>query len=282
MDAEYVPARPPAALRRHVLRYLGYTEHADRPLRRRQAPASGVALILGFHPLGLSGPALPTTTASAFVGGLGDTWVLTEFTGPQAGVQVDLTPLGAYTLLGGRALPGGAVPGLDQLEDPALASLPDRLAATPSWAARFALVSAFVGDRLLGEGARHPAPEVAHAWHRLARSGGRASVAGLAAETGWSRRHLQSRFTTQIGLGPRTAGRVLRFAGAARLVGGTPAPLAEIAATCGYADQPHLSREFRSLAGISPAAFRAEWATTAPEFPNVHDEDRTAEQDLAS
>ncbi|MBC3192649.1 AraC family transcriptional regulator [Pseudonocardia sp. C8] len=271
MDAEYVPARPPAALRRHVLRYLGYRERSDTPVRRRQPPAAGVALILGFHPLTLAGPAVGSGTVAAFVGGLSDTWVLTEFTGPQAGVQVDLTPLGMFTLLGGRTVPGGAIPALDDLDDPELAALPDRLAAAPGWAERFALVTGLLAGRLLDVRARRPAPEVAHAWNRLAATRGRASIAGLAAETGWSRRHLQARFHAQIGLAPRTAGRVLRFAAASRLVGASTTPLADVAAGCGYADQAHLTREFRALAGTTPSAYRAEWAGWAAEFPSVQD-----------
>lgn len=275
MHGEYRPARPPAALRPFVLRYLGYREESAVPVQRRQAPAAGIALVLGFHPLELSGPVAGSTTAAAFVGGLGDSWVLTRFTGPQAGIQVDLTPVGLYTLLGGRALPNGAVPALDELADPGLVALPGRLAAAPDWPARFALVSELLAGRLLDVRARRPAPEVVHAWHRLSAAGGRVSVSGLAAETGWSRRHLQARFSTQIGIGPRTAGRVLRFSRASALVSGSRVPLAEIAATCGYVDQAHLGREFRSLAGVTPAGFRAEWAG----FPFVQDDDPAADQD---
>lgn len=275
-----MPARPPAALRPHVLRYLGYRERSDTPVRRRQAPAAGVALILGSHPLSLSGPAIGTARAAAFLGGLSDTWVRTEFTGPQAGVQVDLTPLGVFTLLGGRTVSGGAVPALDALDDPALAALPDRLADAPSWVDRFALVSDLLADRMLDAGARRPAPEVAYAWRRLAATGGRATVSGLAAETGWSRRHLQSRFRAQVGLAPRTAGRVLRFAAASRLVGTGATPLAEVAAACGYADQAHLTRAFRALAGTTPSAYRAEWAGWTVQFPSVQDAAARTGQDL--
>ncbi|BBG01838.1 MULTISPECIES: helix-turn-helix domain-containing protein [Pseudonocardia] len=276
MTGEFRPAPPPAVLRPFVLRYLGYREESATPVLRRQAPAAGVALVFGFHSLELSGPAVGSTTTAAFVGGLSDTWVLTRFTGPQAGIQVDLTPVGLYTLLGGRALPSGAVPALDELADPVLAALPERLAAAPEWPARFALVSEVLAGRLLDVRARRPAPEVVHAWRRLEVTGGRVPVSVLAAETGWSRRHLQARFSTQIGLGPRTAGRVLRFSRASGLVAGSRVALAEIAATCGYVDQAHLSREFRALAGISPGGFRTEWAAA---FPFVQDEAASGEQD---
>ncbi|MEJ8277642.1 helix-turn-helix domain-containing protein [Pseudonocardia spirodelae] len=278
MSAEYVPARPPAALRGHVLRYLGYREHSPDPVRRRQPPAAGVALILGAHPIALSGPGVGTASATAFAGGLGDTWVLTEFTGPQAGVQVDLTPAAAFTLLGGRALPGGAVPRLDELDDTALAALPDRLAAAPTWSHRFALVTDLLATRLLDARARRPDPEVLHAWSRFEASGGTVPVGVVAAETGWSRRHLQDRFRTQTGIAPVTARRVLRFGRAAALVGaGTP--LAGVAAGCGYTDQAHLTREFRALAGITPGAFRAE---RAAGFPSVQDLTPPTGQDRAS
>ncbi|MEV1295130.1 AraC family transcriptional regulator [Pseudonocardia sp. NPDC049635] len=275
MGGQFRPARPPAALRPHVLRYLGYREESAVPVQRRQAPAAGVALVIGFHPLELSGPELGATSAAAFVGGLSDSWVLTRFTGPQAGVQVDLTPVGLYTLLGGRALPNGAVPTLDELSDPVLAALPDRLAAAPDWPARFGLVSDVLAARLLDLRARRPAPEVMHAWRRISATGGGLRVSELAAETGWSRRHLQARFSAQIGIGPRTAGRVLRFARASAMVTGSRAPLAGIAATCGYADQAHLGREFRALAGVTPGGFRAEWSG----FPFVQDEGPAAGQD---
>lgn len=114
------------------------------------------------------------------------------------------------------------------------------------------------------------------AWDRLLATDGRVGVAELAAGTGWSARHLQSRFRDQVGLTPGTARRVLRFGRAAGLVGRGSDPLAGIAAACGYADQAHLTREFRALAGLPPAAFRAE------VFASVHDRPPDPGQDRVS
>ncbi|GAA4555763.1 helix-turn-helix transcriptional regulator [Pseudonocardia xishanensis] len=261
---EYVLQDPHPRLRPFVRRLQGYREHSAGPLRRRQAPVGSCTLILGFGPpLRLFGPAGPSVPRS-FLAGLHDAAVVTEFRGDQHGMQVDLTPIGAFTLL---RRPGAdlanEVPTLDALADPALAALPDRLAADPDWPARFARVEAFLADRLLDPARRLPDPEVVHAWRLLRRSAGTIAVADLAAQTGWSRRHLLTRFGDQIGLSPKTAARVLRFERASRAaLAGTP--LAEVAALCGYADQAHLSRDFRSLAGVAPRAFVQDASAAAP------------------
>ena len=49
------------------------------------------------------------------------------------------------------------------------------------------------------------------AWRQLLRTGGTARISDLAAETGWSGRHLTGRFRTEIGLTPKAAARVIRF-----------------------------------------------------------------------
>jgi len=103
-------------------------------------------------------------------------------------------------------------------------------------------------------------PEVAFAWRRLRASHGAVSVADLAAETGYSARHLNGLFRAEVGLAPKAAGRVFRFDHAKRLLAAAcPAlPLADLAAECGYYDQAHLAREFRDLAGCPPTQWLAE------------------------
>ena len=43
------------------------------------------------------------------------------------------------------------------------------------------------------------------------------------------------------------------------LLRGTITPIAEIALTCGFSDQSHLTRVFSKTFGISPGAWRRQW-----------------------
>jgi AraC-like DNA-binding protein len=81
---------------------------------------------------------------------------------------------------------------------------------------------------------------------------GCASVAGVAERVFVSERQLHRRFTETVGYGPKTLQRILRFQRAVRELRSDRAELAGAAATAGYADQAHLSRESRRLAGLSP------------------------------
>ncbi|WP_258177587.1 helix-turn-helix domain-containing protein [Streptomyces solincola] len=82
------------------------------------------------------------------------------------------------------------------------------------------------------------------------------TVAGTAAATGLSARQLHRRSLAAFGYGPKTLARVLRLQRALALVR-AGAPLAEAAHTAGCADQAHLAREVRALAGTTLTAYAA-------------------------
>jgi AraC-like DNA-binding protein len=87
-----------------------------------------------------------------------------------------------------------------------------------------------------------------------------ATVHGVARELVLSDRQMQRRFRESVGYAPKTLQRVLRF----RRFLGSLAPegsagLAWIAASAGYADQAHLSRESRELSGLTPVELSRLW-----------------------
>lgn len=75
------------------------------------------------------------------------------------------------------------------------------------------------------------------------------TVGAAAAGAGLSERQLHRRCLPLFGYGPKTLGRVLRFDRALALARRGES-FAEVAVDAGYADQAHLSREVRSLAGV--------------------------------
>jgi AraC-like DNA-binding protein len=264
----------PAPLRTVVSAGIGYRLDGFPPGVHTGLPSRCLTVVLGFDgPIGLSGPALTSQSEvrlEAIAGGLHAGPVFIAHEGHQYGVQLELTPYGCRALFGMPAseLASNVVPLGDVLGG--AGELHERLALAPSWPARFAVVRGVLAragqDR---DRVRAPRREVEHVWSRLAATNGATSVAGLAREVGWSRRHLSGVFTREFGLAPKLMARVMRFESAVALLRrATPPPLAEVAATCGFADQAHLTRDWHELAGASPSA----WAA-AEHFPFVQDED---------
>jgi AraC-like DNA-binding protein len=100
-----------------------------------------------------------------------------------------------------------------------------------------------------------PDPVVRRATALLADPGAR--VEEVAEELALSERQLQRRFREFVGYGPKMLQRVLRFQrllGALELGREQTGGLARIAATIGYSDQAHLTRETRELSGHSPVS----------------------------
>ncbi|MEV6837214.1 helix-turn-helix domain-containing protein [Streptomyces sp. NPDC051133] len=171
-------------------------------------------------------------------------------------VQVRLSPVIARAVLGvSPADLDGAAVSLGDLWGREASRIRGRLGEVPSWQGRFALTDALLARR--HEAGPPVDPEVAWAWHRIVGSHGLARVDGLAAEIGWSRKRLWSRFRSQLGLPPKRAVKLVRFDHAVhRLVAGDGA--ARVAADTGYADQSHLHRDVVEFTGATPATVARE------------------------
>lgn len=250
---ELVRRSPHPALRGWTSQYQGYRETGGGYVRRREPAVCYIPLILNLGPAFRVGGGYGAGEAhSSFVAGLGDTYALVESVGAACCMQANLTPLGAYRLL---RTPlhhiAGRIVDFEQRYGARGTRLLERLANAPDWESRFVLLDAFLLREL--DCGRAVSPEVESAWSRLTSSAGRVRVETLAREEGWSRKHLARRFQIEVGQSPKTVARILRFENAQRLARGRPrAGWSEIALDSGYADQAHLIREFRSLAGLTP------------------------------
>jgi AraC-like DNA-binding protein len=253
---EYAIGRPHPSLRAHVREYSGWAEQMAAPLVRREPPTEDVPVIINFGaPVRLYDQQDQSrwTDYGSFTTGAYDTFVLVGSTGPSAGLQVNLSILGARLFLGRplRELRNRAVE-LEDVFGRDARRLTRELYDARSWDARFGILDRELTGRILT--ARTPSAAVLCAWSRLVATGGRASIGQIVSDVGCSQKHLIAQFREEIGLSPKTLGRVLRFGRAVRIIKerGGAVTLTEVALDCGYYDQAHFSRDFRAFAGVTP------------------------------
>lgn len=255
---EVVRGTPAPHLRHYLRGYTGYRYEGLEPGTHQGLPSGDLTFIIS-----LDGPidlvdmpgAQDPTSFEAYVGGLHLRPATVANVGHGAGISVELSPLGARQLFG---LPAAAlvsmVVDLRDLLGLAASRLVEQLLSVTSWPARFAAL-----DRELGRLSppKPAAPEVVRSWCLLKAAGGRVSVDHLAGEIGWSRRHLTSRFTAELGISPSAAGRLLRFERTCGLLD-QGLPDAEAAAVAGYFDQSHMISEWQRLAGSTPGQWKSD------------------------
>jgi AraC-like DNA-binding protein len=243
---------------------VGYTARSPRPALHRGVPSPHLTLVITLDQPVVTGWSVEDafgTTPTRFdiaTAGLHVTPAYIRQPQEQSGIQIALHLPAARSILGVRAseLCSGTYEGVDVVGRE-IGRLRARLIDTPDWPTRFDLVRQFLRHRAdRAEGRPRTRAELAEAWAWLGRHRGTGRIAGLADHVMLSERQLHSLFTAEFGIGPKRFNRLLRFQRAKRLIGygagHGEVDLAGIAADCGYADQSHLTREFRSFVGIGP------------------------------
>jgi AraC-like DNA-binding protein len=93
-------------------------------------------------------------------------------------------------------------------------------------------------------------------------------IAALAEDYRYSSAHLSRAFRNRFGIAPVTFRREQRLRRALRLLSESDQDLCDIAAECGYADQPHMNRELKQLTGVTPQRLRKAARTRCPALPD--------------
>jgi AraC-like DNA-binding protein len=91
---------------------------------------------------------------------------------------------------------------------------------------------------------------------RIRAKRGTVTIQKLAEDSGYSRRHFERIFLETVGIRAKTFAKIIRFQHAILLMAGPQRlSLAQIATELNYADQSHLTHDFKDLTGVSPTRF---------------------------
>jgi AraC-like DNA-binding protein len=253
-EPRYLERAPTPALAEWIECYWSIRGQATSPIPNRVLPDGCSDVILGIE--GME-PAVVGTMRTA---------TMYPVRGPVDMFGVRFRPGGAARFLG--------VPlweltdrriALDELWGGEAAALAD--AAEPvTMDERIARAERVLLARLRTWAARRTAAEelAARAVTLLRRARGGVGVREVAAALGVGERRLERAFDHAVGMGPKALAGVLRFRRLVRAIDAArqrgPVAWAALAVDAGYADQPHLAREFKRLAGLTPAQYEAERA----------------------
>ncbi len=217
---EMVHGAPDPRLDGYVLDYCAYDERTGSFVRRRELPSDRVVAIVNLGaPIRVLTPEGWTDQPDGFLAGLHDTFALTETSGAQRGVQIDLSPVGAHLLLrlpmhelAGRVVTLEALFGRAGTAAARGARVGERVGGSLRAARR--LLPGPARRRALAGAERHPRARPA-ARERRQRARRRRWRPRSAAAAGIS----STGFREQVGVSPKLLGRILRFQRAVALSG---------------------------------------------------------------
>ncbi len=257
----FLRQRPAAALAAHV-ECLWYSARGALPhTRERSLPTGRVDIVVPLlqdhliryddeHGL------VSRRLRGAIVQGPFDRFGVRGTEGPSAVLGVHFRPAGAAAFFGGAlSALRGHTELLEDLWGSAVRTLHERLLAAASPQHALLIMQEHLVQRLLD--APPVDPLATFALTAFQRDPTSARVGVVQRASGSTAAQFIRRFEQAVGLTPKRYARVLRFnALLPALVRCGPRDWAQFAASSGYADQSHLIREFRQLAGMAPGAYK--------------------------
>ena len=192
-----------------------------------------------------------------------ESWISGERTSP-----IVIDEFGHVDLVGVRLRAGGAWPflgiplreftdqvvELDSVLGGEIKELRDRLGEATNEDARFDLLETWLMQ--LARSRTPPTRSVSYALRLITGDSNPARIGMLADQIGISHKHLLREFDRCVGLRPKVFARLCAFQRVIQSVGRKlEIDWAGTAALCGYYDQAHLIREFRSFSGLTPANY---------------------------
>jgi AraC-like DNA-binding protein len=180
-----------------------------------------------------------------------------------------IAPAGRVKLFGIRFRPGGAYPflrlPLHELTDKIINAetvwnhlgkeLEEKVHLAGSFRERIRIVESALMKRLDERyNGEKPVEELVK---RILLTEGCYNIDRLIKDIGISSRQLERKFQTMVGIGPKLLARIVRFQKVFKAVEQQSDNWISVALECGYYDQAHLIRDFKTFSGQNPSAFFA-------------------------
>ena len=189
--------------------------------------------------------------------------------------------VGKNVMLGIRFLPHGAAFFLNEKADgfnnqvvdyrdvagKPVATLYQQLLEAKTQPGRITLIETFLLNTLGRSGKKADKGAIVHdVMRELRRQDFFENIETIASRYGISSRYLQKLFLQYTGLTPKLYSKIHRFQHSLRLVTKKESPLTSIAYDCGYFDQSHFIREFKSFTGLTPGGYSLETSPITGAF----------------
>lgn len=134
----------------------------------------------------------------------------------------------------------------------AINELLEQIQEATSDADRISRLNQFLEKRLLPQ--QDMVDYVDYTIHQMKACNGNLAIKGLEQKLGISTRQLERLFRARIGLSPKEMGKIIRLNAAFSSLESDPdISLTSLSYEAGYYDQSHFSRDFKSIAGVSPS-----------------------------
>jgi AraC-like DNA-binding protein len=145
----------------------------------------------------------------------------------------------------------------------------DRLMEQDSLEQKIQVVNTFLIKRLMSNEKKLKSIElVEHICKHIFHNSESLNVEKLSKNYGFSERYIQRLFLERVGLTPKKLFTVQRFNKSLNLILSSNDSLTSIAYECGYYDQAHFIKEFKSFTGVTPSSANILIGENGPAFLN--------------
>jgi AraC-like DNA-binding protein len=145
---------------------------------------------------------------------------------------------------------------LSDILGPSLKTLHARLLETADLIRRIELVETYLLQRLSNDRKLNlRIEEIGHILYNINKDYSENSIGIIATRHGITTRYLHKLVYEHTGLSPKSFNKISRFQLSLRLIAKNEMSLTSVAYDCGYFDQSHFIRDFRSFTGVTPSAY---------------------------